>query len=96
VVECQEDLLKLGYNIGKAGADGIFGKDTEAGVINFQADHGLKEDGIVGQQTWAALDAAVGPEPPKEKLYTATIQHVTAEQAEELKTLWPDATITEE
>ena len=96
VVECQRDLLKLGYNIGKAGADGIFGKDTEAGVINFQADHGLKEDGIVGQQTWAALDAEVEPEPPKEKLYTVTIKHVTAEQAKSLKAMYPETTITEE
>jgi hypothetical protein len=66
VKECQEDLLKLGYDVGKTGADGIFGKNTEAAVKNFQRDHQdkdgkqLKADGIVGQRTWGALDDAIG------------------------------------
>lgn len=65
VVECQNDLIQLGYDVGKTGADGIFGKNTEAGVKAFQGEHKdvngnqLKADGIVGQLTWGALDAAV-------------------------------------
>lgn len=62
---CQEDLLKLGYDVGKTGADGIFGKNTEAAVKQFQKEHTdkdgkpLKVDGIVGQKTWGALEDAV-------------------------------------
>ncbi len=63
---CQEDLIKLDYNVGKTGADGIFGKNTEAAVKAFQREHKdldgkpLKVDGIVGQKSWGAIDDAIG------------------------------------
>lgn len=66
VVECQKDLISLGYDVGKTGADGKYGKNTEAAVKAFQKDHddldgkALKIDGIVGEKTWGALDHAVG------------------------------------
>ena len=66
VKECQEDLLKLGYDVGKTGADEIFGKNTEAAVKAFQREHKdldgkpLKVDGIVGQKSWGAIDDAIG------------------------------------
>ena len=65
VVECQTDLIKLGYDVGKTGADGIFGKNTESGVKSFQKQHfdadgnKLVVDGVVGQKTWYALDKAL-------------------------------------
>lgn len=55
VKELQELLLSLEYDVGKTGADGIFGKATLEAVKNFQEDKKLKVDGIVGKATWAAL-----------------------------------------
>ena len=43
-----------GYNVGKAGADGIFGDDTERAVVKFQQDHGM-EAGYIGPQTWETI-----------------------------------------
>ena len=62
VIELQEALTALGYDVGKTGADGKFGKNTEAGVKAFQREHTdaegkpLKADGIAGQRTWWALE----------------------------------------
>lgn len=57
VRELQEKLECLGYNVGEV--DGDFGKNTLAAVTEFQSKNGLEVDGVVGQQTWAALDKAV-------------------------------------
>lgn len=45
-------LLQEYLNIG---ADGIFGKGTEAAVMSWQSDNRLMVDGIVGPKTWAAM-----------------------------------------
>ncbi len=55
----QENLIKLGYNLGGYGADGDFGSATQAAVKKFQKNHGLQQDGIVGAQTLAEIDAAL-------------------------------------
>ena len=93
VVECQEDLIKLNYDLSPYGADGKFGAKTEKAVKDFQTASGLKADGIVGPATWAALDAAVGP---GTVLYTVTIQHLTLSQANALISQYPGAEKTEE
>lgn len=49
-------LLNRKGNYGLA-QDGDFGRKTEAATINFQRSRGLKDDGIIGPQTWAALKA---------------------------------------
>lgn len=45
-------LSDLGYSIS---VDGNFGAKTEAAVKQFQTDHGLEADGIIGRKTWASL-----------------------------------------
>lgn len=92
VVECQEDLIRLGYDLSPYGADGKFGAKTESAVKAFQRASGLTADGIVGPKTWEALEKAVGPDPePQKRLYTVIIPHLTEEQAEELQKTYPDA-----
>ena len=66
VKELQRDLVRLGYNIGRTGVDGIFGPNTQGAVIAFQRGHPpLAVDGIVGPQTWAALGRATPPGDPQ-------------------------------
>ncbi|MGN9759350.1 protein kinase domain-containing protein [Streptomyces sp. SD31] len=55
VVQVQCMLSKRGYNVGSAGVDGEFGRDTESAVKQFQSAKGLEVDGQVGPNTWAAL-----------------------------------------
>lgn len=49
----QEALKQRGFDPGPV--DGRFGDGTENAVRQFQTSKGLMADGIVGQQTWAAL-----------------------------------------
>lgn len=51
----QRRLLKLGYGLPEYGADGKFGSETKDAVRAFQRDHGLKDDGVVGYNTWRKL-----------------------------------------
>lgn len=68
VVELQIDLIKLGYDVGKTGADGKFGRNTQKAVKAFQKEHKdmngnpLVVDGIVGQKSWWAIDDALEKE----------------------------------
>ena len=53
----QDDLNTLGFTTG--GLDGIFGARTQEAVRNYQQSVGLTVDGIVGCNTWRALQEAV-------------------------------------
>lgn len=60
VKKLQDRLTQLGYDIGSAGADGIFGKNTQAALKKFQKDVGLTIDGIYGKATHNSLIQALG------------------------------------
>ena len=90
---CQECLLKLGYDLGKYGADGKFGDATKKAVMAFQKSKGLNPDGVVGPLTWDALENSVDP---SEHLYTVSIPHLDKTQADAMKLNYPQATVTEE
>jgi hypothetical protein len=55
VRELQRKLTSLGYDT--KGVDGIFGANTEQAVRQFQKDHRLTADGIVGPATKKALES---------------------------------------
>ncbi|KPU45440.1 gamma-DL-glutamyl hydrolase precursor [Oxobacter pfennigii] len=56
VSSLQTKLNTIGYNSGVA--DGIFGNNTKAAVMEFQRNAGLVVDGIVGPATTSALNYA--------------------------------------
>lgn len=52
-------LVAHGHQLGTSGpagdgVDGVFGQKTQAGTLDFQRASGLKEDGLVGRNTWTA------------------------------------------
>ena len=73
-------LLDRGYDLGKWGADGDFGNATEKAVKQFQKDWDLKQDGVVGKDTWSMLLST----PEKPITYTVRIEHLPAEKADEI------------
>ena len=78
VTLCQTKLVQLSYDLSPYGADGKFGKKTEAAVKAFQEYSGLAVTGIVEETTWEALNSA------EIKLYTVTIQHLGKKVADEI------------
>lgn len=54
----QTMLIACGYDCGSTGADGDFGKNTEAALRAFQKDKGLTVDGIYGPVSKTALEKA--------------------------------------
>lgn len=54
VAELQRRLNSLGFDTGKV--DGIFGPDTLAGLLDFQANRRMAEDGIAGEEVVADLE----------------------------------------
>ena len=55
VKEMQALLISRGYDLGRWGADGIFGKQTMKAVKAFQKDCGIRVDGVVGPVTYSRL-----------------------------------------
>lgn len=76
VKDMQEKLIRLGYDLGMAGADGEFGGATYAAVKKLQRENGLVEDGKVGSATMAMIDSLLKDNGYKEYIVTATALNV--------------------
>lgn len=61
VVQLQKELKAAGMAVGRA--DGVFGKNTQKAVKQYQARYRLGVDGVVGPKTWNKLltDGMVPP-----------------------------------
>ncbi len=70
VVELQRLLADRGHPSGDPAGD--FGADTKAAVIAFQRANGCDDDGIVGNQSWAALRGGTAPEGIRNEPYGDT------------------------
>ena len=55
VVDIQMRLSGLGYSLGREGADGYFGQQSERAIKGFQQERLLAVDGVVGENTWTEL-----------------------------------------
>lgn len=55
VREAQDKLRALGHDPGAT--DGWFGTNTFNAAVALQREHGLVDDGVIGPDTWAVLDA---------------------------------------
>ena len=60
----QERLNSLGYDLA---VDGVYGPKTEAAVRAFQKDNKIDSDGVVGNDTWSAIDKKSKEENEKKK-----------------------------
>nr|WP_052076963.1 peptidoglycan-binding domain-containing protein [Xanthomonas cannabis] len=73
--QLQSQLAQLGAT-GRDGkplhADGDFGGDTKYAVEQFQREHGLQVDGVVGRQTQTALGQALSQHTAKQAEQTVT------------------------
>lgn len=56
VTDLQTQLRDLGYALGHT--EGVYGDRTRDAVMAFQADNDLTSDGIMGPNSWVALDKA--------------------------------------
>ena len=57
VASLQVALRRLGYDSGAI--DGVYGQQTQSTVAQFQKDHHLRSDGVVGSQSWLELKTAL-------------------------------------
>lgn len=65
----QEQLIAAGYDLGKAGADGVFGKRTEQAVYAYNAKYGLSGGTAATADTLKSLAATASPAISPQGLY---------------------------
>lgn len=93
VKDLQKRLIALGYDLGKWGADGDYGSQTEKAVREFQKVNGLSVDGIAGQEVWSKLKTDPAPLPVV--TYTVTITGLLKAAVDELTKKYPSAVVQE-
>ena len=91
VRQLQKLLQDRGYDLGKCGIDGDFGRATEAAVKEFQKDSHITADGIVGPNTWSAFDGKSDT-----NLYTVHVPFLPLPKAQSLVAQYPGAYLTAE
>jgi peptidoglycan hydrolase-like protein with peptidoglycan-binding domain len=77
VAELQQKLKDKGYNIA---VDGIYGKETQNAVTQYQTANKLKVDGIAGNETLTSLGIA-SKAPVKQQTTTTATQPTVAQTA---------------
>lgn len=91
-----EEVKKIQQKLGLT-ADGIFGKNTENAIKNFQLNHSIVVDGVVGSLVWNKLmttqqfTAAISPSPAP----TTSTPTFTGLNLEKLKGHIPDSVIAQ-
>lgn len=86
VKKLQTALIDAGYDVGSTGADGVFGKNTQAAVQAYQKANGLAVDGIAGTNTLGSLYGtsaapAAATTPTTTPKTTAAQETVTAQES---------------
>lgn len=89
IAAVQRALMAAGINPG--GVDGVFGQLTHAAVVTFQRQRGLVADGVVGEQTAAALGLAFPVQPRAEDLVAVNAANNITVLAAARTTPVPDA-----
>lgn len=77
VKKLQERLTELGYDVGPAGTDGIFGPKTQAALKKFQEEYGLTVDGIYNADVHKKLGEALGEKNGIGKMLKGTTVYTT-------------------
>lgn len=87
VTELQNDLMQLGYQLPRFGADGDFGAETQAALLLFQKDNRLTPDGICGPLTWSTIESLISSE--QRAQWTVIIPDLSETEARELLERYP-------
>ncbi len=83
------DLVRKLQRLLNVHEDGMFGPDTETGVLCFQKDNHLDADGLVGSRTWEKLESKETSSPLELKYFHGDLNWVHAQEGHAGKVYWP-------